>query len=185
MQNRLFGEHVAHRPPRIETPSALANHYRCRDGRWFLMALHNEARQLASFLKAIDAEHLAAGSALRHATGAARQRTRRSTAILDDIFAKRDLGEWRPLLEKAGVTFGAVSTVDEAADDPQARDDRRPGALRRRGKGLTVSSPFHLDGATKVAPVRAPAVGQHSEAVLRDAGYAADEIARLKQLGVL
>jgi formyl-CoA transferase len=48
-----------------------------------------------------------------------------------------------------------------------------------------VSSPFHLDGATKVAPLRAPAVGQHSETVLRDAGYAADEIARLKELGVL
>src|SRR5215213_5375919 len=53
VQNRLFGEHVAHRPPRSGTPSALANHYRCRDGRWFLMALHNEARQLPSFLKAI------------------------------------------------------------------------------------------------------------------------------------
>ena len=53
------------------------------------------------------------------------------------------------------------------------------------GAGLTVSSPFHIDGATKVAPVRAPAVGQHSETVLRDAGYSADEIAKLKALGVL
>jgi formyl-CoA transferase len=48
-----------------------------------------------------------------------------------------------------------------------------------------VSSPFHLDGETKVAPARAPSVGQHSEAVLRDAGYAADEIAKLRTLGVL
>jgi formyl-CoA transferase len=48
-----------------------------------------------------------------------------------------------------------------------------------------VSSPFHVDGVTKVAPVRAPAVGQHSETVLRDAGYSADEIAKLKALGVL
>ena len=31
------------------------------------------------------------------------------------------------------------------------------------GKTLTVSSPFHLDGETKVAPRYAPAVGQHSE----------------------
>src|SRR5579872_759627 len=58
VQNRLFGEHVPHRPPRTSTPSALANHYRCRDGRWFLMALHNEARQVPAFLKAINAEHL-------------------------------------------------------------------------------------------------------------------------------
>jgi formyl-CoA transferase len=183
VQNRLFGEHVAHRPPRIDTPRALANHYRCRDGRWFLMALHNEARQLASFLKAIDMEHLVQDP--RFATQPARLENHRAlTAILDEVFAKRDLAEWRPLLEKAGVTFGPVCTVDEAADDEQSRTI---GALVpfADGKNLTVSSPFHLDNTTKVAPVRAPSVGQHSEAVLRDAGYSAADIAKLKTLGVL
>jgi crotonobetainyl-CoA:carnitine CoA-transferase CaiB-like acyl-CoA transferase len=183
VQNRLFGEHVAHRPPRSETPSALANHYRCRDGRWFLMALHNEARQLASFLKVIDAEHLAEDP--RFATMPARRANAKAlTAILDDIFLRRDLAEWQPILEKAGVTFSAVFSVDEAADDRQAREI---GAVVpfADGAALTVSSPFHLDGATKVAPVRAPAVGQHSEAVLQDAGYSAAEIAQLKSLGVL
>src|SRR5882762_1980500 len=183
VQNRLFGEHVAHRPPRVETLSALANHYRCRDGRWFLMALHNEARQLAGFLKAIDAEHLAQDP--RFATKETRRANARAlSAILDGIFAKRDLAEWRPILEAAGVTFGAVFTVNETADDAQAREI---GALVpfADGKGLTVSSPFHLDDATKIAPVRAPAVGQHSEQVLRDAGYSAEEIARLKGLGIL
>src|SRR6478752_2540444 len=176
VQNRLFGEHVGHRPPRVDTPRALANHYRCRDGRWFLMALHNEARQLASFLKAIDMEHLMQDP--RFATQLERRANHKVlTAILEDIFATRDLAEWRPILEKAGVTFGAVCTVDEAAEDRQAIGI---GALVPFADGatLTVSSPFHLDGETKVAPARAPAVGQHSEAVLRDAGYAADEIAR-------
>jgi formyl-CoA transferase len=183
VQNRLFGEHVGHRPPRPETPSALANHYRCRDGRWFLMALHNEARQLPSFLKAIDAEHLAQDP--RFATQPTRRANAKAlTEILDGIFAKRDLAEWRPILEKAGVTFGPVCSVNEAADDPQAREI---GALVpfADGGGLTVSSPFHIEGVAKVAPVRAPAVGQHSEAVLRENGYAAAEIAHLKALGVL
>ncbi len=183
VQNRLFGEHVAHRPPRTETPSALANHYRCRDGRWFLMALHNEARQLASFLKAIEAEHLEADPRFA-STLSRRANAKALSAILEGIFAKRDLAEWRPILEKAGVTFGAVYSVDEAADDRQAREI---GALVpfADGAGLTVSSPFHVDGETKVAPRRAPAVGQHSETVLRDAGYAADEIARLKAHGIV
>ena len=183
VQNRLFGEHVAPRPPRAQTPSALANHYRCRDGRWFLMALHNEARQLGALLAVIGASHLANDP--RFATQAARRENAMAlTAILDDIFAMRDLAEWRSILEAAGVTFGAVYTVDEAADDRQARDI---GALVpfADGKGLTVSSPFHLDDATKVAPARAPAVGQHSEMVLRNAGYSTDEIARLKGLGIL
>jgi crotonobetainyl-CoA:carnitine CoA-transferase CaiB-like acyl-CoA transferase len=183
VQNRLFGERVAHRPPRTEAPNALANHYRCRDGRWFLMALHNEPRQLPSLLKAIDAQHLAQDP--RFATQPTRRANAKAlTAILDEIFVRRDLAAWRPILEEAGVTFGAVFSVDEAADDAQAR---AIGALVpfADGAGLTVSSPFHLDETTKVAPVRAPAVGQHSETVLRGAGYAAEEIARLKALGVV
>jgi crotonobetainyl-CoA:carnitine CoA-transferase CaiB-like acyl-CoA transferase len=48
-----------------------------------------------------------------------------------------------------------------------------------------VSSPFNLEGEAKVAPRRAPSVGQHSEDVLRDAGYSSDEIGRLRELGVL
>src|SRR6476660_5786087 len=147
VQNRLFGEHVAHRPPRTQAPSALANHYRCKDGRWFLMALHNEARQLAGFLKAIDREDLAQDPRF-HTQPQRRAHHKELTAILDEVFARRDLADWQPILEKAGVTFGPVSTVDEAADDPQAREI---GALVpfADGAGLTVSSPFHLDGATK------------------------------------
>jgi crotonobetainyl-CoA:carnitine CoA-transferase CaiB-like acyl-CoA transferase len=183
VQNRLFGEHVRHRPPRVETPSALANHYRCRDGRWFLMALHNEVRQLPGFLKAIEMEHLVQEP--RFATQPDRRANHKAlTAILDDVFAKRDLAEWRPILEKAGVTFGPVCSVDEAAEDPQARTI---GAIVpfADGKGHTVASPFHLDHAAKVAPARAPAVGQHTEQVLREAGYSAEEISRLKNLGLL
>ncbi len=182
VQNRLFGEHVVPRPPRTKAPSALANHYRCRDGRWFLMALHNE-RQLPNFLAAIEATHLAQDP--RFATTAARRENSVAlTEIFDEIFAQRDLAEWRPILEGAGVTFGAVYTVNEAGDDDQAREI---GALVpfADGKGLTVSSPFHLDDATKRAPARAPGVGEHSEAVLRSAGYSADDIARLKELGIL
>jgi len=184
VQNRLFGEHVSYRPPRIDTPSALANHYRCKDGRWFLMALHNETRQLASFLKAIDREDLAQDPRF-HTQPQRRAHHKELTAILDEVFTQRDLHEWRPILEKAGVTFGPVCTVDEAGDDEQSRTI---GALVpfADGTGLTVSSPFSVDGTAKVAPVRAAkVVGQHSEAVLRDAGYTADEIARLKGLGVL
>jgi crotonobetainyl-CoA:carnitine CoA-transferase CaiB-like acyl-CoA transferase len=183
VQNRLSGEHVMHRPPRTQTPSALANHYRCRDGRWFLMALHNEARQLDSLLSAIGASHLAEDP--RFSTLLARRENARElTVILDGIFAQRDMLEWRSILEAAGVTFGAVYSVDEAGDDQQSRDI---GAIVpfADGKGMTVSSPFQLDNTTKVAPVRAPAIGQHSEMVLRDAGYSADDIARLKGLGVL
>ena len=40
-------------------------------------------------------------------------------------------------------------------------------------------TPFHIDGVEKVPARRAPSVGEHDEAVLREAGYSADEIERL------
>ena len=183
VQSRLFGENVAARPPRSQAPNALANHYRCRDGRWFMMAMHNEQRQLAGFLKAIGRTDL--GEDPRFATKEARKDNAPALLeILDGVFAARELAEWRTILDAAGVTFGGIHTVNEASDDRQFQD---VGALVpfADGRGLTVSSPFHLDGESKVAPRRAPSVGQHSEAVLREAGYSTQEIGRLRGLGVL
>ena len=169
VQTRLFGEHVRVRPPRSQAPNALSNHYRCRDGRWFMMAMQNEQRQLAAFLEAIGCTDLAQDP--RFATKEARKDNAVALLeILDGVFAKRDLADWRAILDAAGVTFGGIHTVNEASDDRQFQD---VGALVpfADGQGLTVSSPFHLDGETKVAPRRAPSIGQHSEAVLREAGY--------------
>jgi crotonobetainyl-CoA:carnitine CoA-transferase CaiB-like acyl-CoA transferase len=183
IQSRLCGEHVPHRAPRAQAPNPLANHYRCRDGRWFIMALFNEQRQLRGFLAAIGCTHLADDE--RFATNAARKHNASALVqILDEVFAQRDLTEWRTILGAAGVTFGDVSLVDETSSDPQFQ---QIGALVpfADGKGLTVSSPFHLDGETKVEPRRAPSVGQHTDEVLREAGYTASDIARLRGLGVL
>lgn len=183
VQTRLFGEPLPHRPPREHAPNALANHYQCRDGRWFIMALFNEERQLRPFLAAIGREDLADDP--RFATKQARQKNASALVVeLDAVFGARDMPEWRRILDAVGVTFGVVGKVDDVADDAQMR---AIGALVpfADGEALTVSSPFHLDGEAKVAPRRAPLLGQHSETVLREAGYAEDEIGRLRGLGVV
>jgi crotonobetainyl-CoA:carnitine CoA-transferase CaiB-like acyl-CoA transferase len=183
VQTRLMGEHVAHRAPRAQAPNPLANHYRCRDGRWFIMALFNEERQLPDFLAAIGCARLADDP--RFATRPARrQHAGALVEILDEVFAQRTLAEWRTILAAAGVTFGAVTSVDETSADVQSQ---QIGALVAfaDGKGMTVSSPFHLDGETKVAPRRAPAVGQHTHEVLHALGYSAGEIAELRARGLL
>ena len=183
VQTRLFGEDVALRPHRDDAPNALANHYRSRDGRWFIMALFNEQRQLRSFLGAIGREELTDDP--RFATPASRkQHARELVIILDEIFSRRDLAEWRTILDGVGITFGIVATVNEALDDPQMR---HCGALApfADGHGMTVMTPFHIDGVQKISPARAPSVGQHNEAVLLGAGYSAADVDRLRGLGVV
>jgi formyl-CoA transferase len=182
-QTRLGGEAVPHRPPREDSPNPLANHYRARDGRWFIMALFNEQRQLRPFLAAIDRAHWADDP--RFDTVETRRRhAGEIVALLDEAFAARDLDDWRGLLDAAGVTFGVVGTLDDIPDDEQMR---ACGALVpfADGGGETVSSPFQLAGERKVAPRRAPAVGQDTDAVLRDAGYDAAAIARLRDEGIV
>jgi crotonobetainyl-CoA:carnitine CoA-transferase CaiB-like acyl-CoA transferase len=183
VQTRLFGEDIALRPHRDDAPNALANHYRSRDGRWFIMALHNEQRQLLGFLSAIGREELTNDP--RFATqDARRQHARELVLILDEVFSRRDLGEWRAILDDAGVTFGVVATVNEALDDLQMR---HAGALVPfcDGQGLTVMTPFHIDGETKTPARRAPAIGQDNGSVLREAGYTSDDVERLRGLGVI
>jgi crotonobetainyl-CoA:carnitine CoA-transferase CaiB-like acyl-CoA transferase len=183
VQTRLFGENVTLRPHRNDAPNALANHYRSRDGRWFIMALFNEQRQLRAFLSAIGREDLTEDP--RFATTEARkQHARELVIILDEVFSRRDLAEWRAILDGVGITFGIVATVNEALDDPQMQ---HAGALVpfADGAGLTVMTPFHIDGLEKVPARRAPSVGQHNAAVLREAGYTADDVERLRGLGVV
>jgi formyl-CoA transferase len=183
VQTRLFGESVPLRPRREAPPNALANHYRTRDGRWFIMALYNEQRQLPSFLSAIGRAELTDDA--RFATAEARKHNARElVAILDEVFLTRDLAEWRIVLDTVGVTFGIVATVNEVLDDPQMR---HCGALApfADGKELTVMTPFHIDGIDQVLPSRAPSVGQHNTELLTEAGYSADDIERLRGLGVV
>ncbi len=183
VQTRLFGEHVPHRPTREEVPNALANHYRTGDNRWFIMALYNEQRQLRGFLAAIGREELANDP--RFATDAARKQNARALVkVLDEVFATRTLAEWRTILDGVGVTFGIVGKVDEVLGDAQMVHS---GALVpfADGDGLTVSAPFHIEGVAKIAPQRAPSVGQHNDSVLAEAGYSTDQIGQLRALGVL
>jgi crotonobetainyl-CoA:carnitine CoA-transferase CaiB-like acyl-CoA transferase len=183
VQSRLLGEEVAHRPPREQSPNALANHYRCRDGRWFIMALFNEERQLRPFLAAIGREELADDP--RFATKQARLHNAPAmVAELDATFAARDMAEWRVILDAVGVTFGVVGKVDDVPDDAQMQ---AIGAVVpfADGAALTVSSPFNLAGESKIAPRRAPKLGQHTEAVLQEAGYDADAIGHMRREGVI
>lgn len=183
LQTRLFGEPVPHRPPRKHAPNPLANHYRTRDHRWFIMALFNEQRQLRPFLTAIG--HAEWADDPRFATaGNRRQHAPEIVALLDSVFAERDLADWRAILDDAGITFGIVGTVDEAAHDAQMRAIGALVPFAESGT-LTVSSPFQLDGEAKVTPRLAPKLGEHSDAVLREAGYSADEIDRLRERGVV
>ena len=186
VQGILCGARTTVRPPREEAVDALANLYRCRDGRWFLMTLTADGRRWPDVATAIGRADLVADP--RFATPPARRaNVRELVAILDAVFAARDWAEWRRILEGASIAFGVVGTLDDIPHDAQMRasgalvplDDPRAGAT------LTVGSPVWIEGQGKVPATMAPEVGEHTVEVLREAGFDPAEIDRLLGAGVV
>ena len=186
VQGILCGARTVVRPPREEAVDALGNLYRCRDGRWFLIALTPAGRRWQDFTTAIGRADLFADP--RFATPSARRANVRALiAILDAVFAGRDWAEWRRVLEASGIAFGVVGTVDDIPHDAQMQAS---GALvplddPRAGAALTVSSPLQIEGQEKMPATMAPEIGEHTVEVLREADVDEAEIERLLGAGVI
>ena len=161
----------------------MTNHYRCRDGRWLLLSLLKEEREWPVLLECMGRAELAADP--RFATKADRHaRARELCAIFDAIFATKDLAEWRAILDAGGLIFGLVA---EAEDIPGDRQMLENGVLVpfEDDTVLTVNSPLWVEGEEKVKPRRPPAIGEHSDEVLRKFGYDAARIRELRACGAV
>jgi len=182
VQAALCGEKVVPQPPRERGINALRVHYRCRDGRWILLSIAADEWRWEKLKECLAASVL---DDPRFATAASREGyARELIVILDAIFATKDQTEWRSILDDAGLIFGIVADMDEIAEDPQilASEALVPFA---GGGTLTINSPFWVVGQQKVMPRPAPAVGAHSDEILREAGYADNEIRAFRAEGVI
>jgi formyl-CoA transferase len=186
VQAALCGARVAPRPGREDASSALANLYRCGDGRWLMLNVLAEDRDWPALLRALGRPDL--GADPRFATIPARRASVRALiGVLEEIFASRPLAEWRAALDAEGLTFGFVGTVDDARTDAQmvASGALVPIDDARAGAALTVSSPLWVEGEAKVPPRYAPELGEHSAAILAEVGYSEAEIDRMIADGVV
>jgi crotonobetainyl-CoA:carnitine CoA-transferase CaiB-like acyl-CoA transferase len=186
LQALLCGATFLERRPRHQARNALSNLYRARDGRWFLLTLLNEESDWPRLPPAIGRPDLRDDP--RFATTAARRANAPAlVAVLDEVFAGRDWPEWRARLDAHGVPCGGVSRLEDLRDDPQLEATGTVVPLPLLGHpGLrTVMNPLQIHGEEPVPPGPAPALGEHTEEVLRSLGYDDAALGRLRRHGAI
>lgn len=182
-QAKLVGARFQERRPRERALNAVTNHYRCRDGRWIILSLLNEEKQWPVLMRCLGREDLTEDPRFTTKT----DRHARSTeliAIFDEIFATRDLAEWRRALDGSGLIFGVVGVLDDITQDRQMLDNDVLVPFEGDST-LTVNSPIWVDGTPKRTPRKPPGLGEHSDEILRSAGYDDAAIATLRKSGTV
>lgn len=107
--------------------------------------------------------------------------------LLEQRFRQEPATVWLQRLEQAGIPCGPIQPVEEALADQHvlARgmvvelDHPVAGVVRSLGNPIKLSE-------TPIAYRRpAPLLGQHTDEILAEVGYASDELARLRHEGVI
>ena len=164
--------------------NAALNVYRASDGTWFLLVVTPD--KLAPVAKAIGRPDLLTDPRFSDPAKLA-EHMPALTEILDEVFGSQPMAHWGEVFDGVHVTFGVVRGPEEVINDPQLRANDIVVPLEGAGGKLTstISSPINVHGVAKVPAKRAPAPGEHNEAVLKELGFSTSEIDGLHESGAV
>lgn len=147
--------------------------YRTQDGK-FMAVAPLEEKFWAIFCDAIGRPDLTA----RYAETAAPELRHE----LETVFASRPQAEWVILFDQVDCCVTPVLTLSEALDHPQTRARE----MHVHADGMTqYAPPFKISGWSFAVARTAPKPGEHSDAILAEAGYGPEEIASLRKLRIV
>lgn len=119
----------------------------------------------------------------RFATNAARVAHRSDLVpLIAERLAGRPAADWFAELDAAGIPAGPINTISRALSDPQSVHRQMVQELDRF---RLVGSPLRLDGDKAEANLAPPGLGEHTDAVLIEAGLSGSEFARLRSAAVI
>jgi crotonobetainyl-CoA:carnitine CoA-transferase CaiB-like acyl-CoA transferase len=107
---------------------------------------------------------------------------------LERTMLNRPSGEWLERLEEHGIPAGPINDYAQVFADPQVRHRRLRVDIPRPDGGAmpAVASPFRLSGTPVEYRMPAPALGQHTEELLRKLlGKSREDLDRLREAGVI
>ncbi|MEI2416702.1 CaiB/BaiF CoA-transferase family protein [Orrella sp. JC864] len=164
---------------------APSNAYLCRDGNYALIAGNGDAI-FQRLMRAIGRDDLADDPALAHNDGRVAQVERIDGAI-GAWTATQDIDTVLAVMRQADVPAGRNYTARDIAEDPHFH--ARGAIVKvRSARGAEVAMPGVmpvLSANPGAVRQRAPRLGEHTDALLREAGLSDEQIRALREQGVI
>jgi crotonobetainyl-CoA:carnitine CoA-transferase CaiB-like acyl-CoA transferase len=118
-----------------------------------------------------------------------RSRARHAAELVPELraaLAERNAREWEEIFGER-VPCAAVRPIEDMFDHPQVLAEGLVTTLDHPvvGRYRTMTKPIALSATPGPSPTAAPTFGQHSDEILGDYGYSADDIAALRERGVI
>ncbi len=185
MQLNLMAAQLLSMPPlswdRYEhTP--LANYSRCKDGKWIMGIHHPEEKYWPAFCEATGQRALLNDPRFADDEGRLENCVELVT-LFDGVFATKTRDEWVEILQAKGLMFVKVQEAIEIQADPQALvnhyivDFEDP----RFGKVKVPGYPIHFSANRAGIQSFAPAIGEHTDLIMRQIGYTDQEVKTLRE----
>jgi crotonobetainyl-CoA:carnitine CoA-transferase CaiB-like acyl-CoA transferase len=166
--------------------SPLRNRFCCEDGKWLIGAHHPEKRYWPGFCEATGQNALLNDPRFKDDAGR-RENCRELIELFDEVFATKRRDEWLEILEAKGLMFCPVQDLREVFKDPQALINKYVVNFEHPTYGtLKIPGyPVHFSAARAGTQTKAPALGEHTDLIMRRIGYSEGEIHTLKAEGVI
>jgi crotonobetainyl-CoA:carnitine CoA-transferase CaiB-like acyl-CoA transferase len=154
--------------------------FRCSDGRWVNIGPSN--RLWPATCRTLGVEELVDDP--RFASPAMRaEHHRELSELLQRAFLARPADEWIAAFRAAGVPVGPIKTIAEVLDhDPHVKAREMVVEVEHAtiGPMKTLGVPVKLSETPGAVTRAAPTLGQHTDEILAELGYSAEQVAALR-----
>ena len=162
--------------------SPLRNAFCCKDTKWIIGTHHPENKYWSTFCQVTGQSTLLEDPRYTDDEGQP-VKSAELIELFDEVFAARTSTKWMEILSKAELIFCPIQKISDVKSDPQAIANNYVTPFKHRTLGdiQIPGYPVHFSACEAGTHADAPRLGEHTDEILVDLGYAPEEIERYRK----